>query len=86
MYAIKTMIDMNSEMEAMTRRVICGHVLVPTAHGGRLFRAGIVFVALKIEKTVASMERTIRLQAKLMPRRKILAIRTRTFTFCSFVS
>ena len=86
MYAIKTTTDMNSEMEAMTRRVICGHVFVPAAHGGRLFRVGSAFVALKIEKTVASMERTIRLQAKLIPRRKILAIRTRTFTFCLFVS
>jgi hypothetical protein len=53
-----------------------------SAQGGRLFRDGRVFVALKIANAVAAMERTIKLQAKLMPRRKILAIRTRTLTFC----
>ena len=52
-----------------------------SAHGGRLFRGARVFVALKIAKAVATMERTIRLQAKLMPRRKIFAILTRTLIF-----
>jgi hypothetical protein len=55
--------------------------LVFSAHGGRLFRGASVFVALKMANAVATMESTIRLQAKLMPRRKILAIRTRTLTF-----
>jgi hypothetical protein len=56
-----------------------------SAHGGRLFRGARVFVALKTANAVATMERTIRLQAKLMPRRKILAIRTRTLTFYSML-
>ena len=51
------------------------------AHAGRLLRGGSVFVALKMAKADATMERTIRLQAKLMPRRKILASLTRTFIF-----
>lgn len=72
---------MNSETEAMTRSVICGQVEVFVAHGGRLFLGARFLVALKMAKTVASMARTIRLQAKLMPRRKIFAIRTRTLIF-----
>lgn len=74
--------DISSEIQAMVRRRICGQVLVFSAHGGRLFRFGRAFVAWKIASAVASMDRTIRLQAKLMPRRKIFAILTRTLTFC----
>jgi hypothetical protein len=51
------------------------------AHAGRLFRGARCLVALKMAKTVASIERTIRLQAKLIPRRNIFAIRTRVLTF-----
>lgn len=61
---------------------------MPAAHGGRLFRAGIFFVALKMENVVASMDRTIREQLKLTPRRKNLAILTLVLDFrscsCSF--
>ena len=42
------------------------------------------FEALKIVRDVESMDRTMRLQLKLTPRRAILAIRTRVFTFRSF--
>jgi hypothetical protein len=72
---------MSSETQAMDRTTTWGQILVFSAHGGRLFRDGRVFVALKMANAVATMERTIRLQAKLMPRRKILAMRTRTLTF-----
>ena len=68
-------------MQAMTKRRIWGQVLVFSAHGGRLFRLGSAFVAWKTASAVASMERTMRLQAKLIPRRKIFAILTRTLTF-----
>jgi hypothetical protein len=53
-----------------------------SAHGGKLFRFGSAFVAWKTASAVASMERTMRLQAKLIPRKKIFAILTRTLTFC----
>jgi len=75
------MIDSSSEMQAITRRVICGQIFVAGAQGGRLFRAGRSFVALKIEKVVLSMERTMKEQAKFVLRRRILATRTRTLTF-----
>ena len=39
-------------------------------------------MALKMEKAVASIERTMRLQAKLIPRRNIFATRTRILIFC----
>jgi hypothetical protein len=55
---------------------------VLSAHGGRLFLWGIDFVVLKMVKVVASMLSTMRLQLKLMPRKKILAMRTRIFDFC----
>ena len=44
---------------------------VPEAQAGRLFRAGIAFVALNIEKVVLSMERTISEHEKLTPRNTI---------------
>ena len=74
---------MKSEMQAITRSVICGQTGVFFAHGGRLFLGAKVLVALKIANTVASMESTIKLQAKLMPLRKIFAMRTRVLTFCT---
>ena len=43
-------------------------------------------VALKIAKVIESMERTIRLQLKLTPRRKNFVIRTLVFIFCGIVS
>lgn len=46
--------DMASETAAMTRRRIWGQVLVFSAHGGRLLRAGRCFVALNMEKVAAS--------------------------------
>lgn len=75
------MMDMSSETQAIDKTRTCGQTLVLLAHAGRLLRAGSCFVALKIANAVATMERTIKLQAKLMPRRKILAIRTRTLIF-----
>jgi len=39
------------------------------------------FVALNMEKVVESMDKTMRLQLKLTPRRANFAIRTRVFTF-----
>ena len=55
-----------------------------SAHGGRLFRGGRCLVALKIENAVASMDKTIKLHAKLIPRRNIFAILTLTLTFCGW--
>lgn len=51
------------------------------AQAGRALRGGSVFVALKIANAVAIMDRTMRLHAKLIPRRKILASLTRTLIF-----
>jgi hypothetical protein len=59
---------------------------VPTAQAGRLFLGGRALVALKIEKVIESMERTIRLQLKFTPRRKNFAIRTLVFIFCGIVN
>jgi len=73
---------MTSERQAIERSSTCGQILVFSAHAGRLFLGASALVALKMAKAVASIEMTMRLQAKLMPRRKIFAIRTRTLTFC----
>ena len=70
------------ETQEMTSRMIWGVGELPEAQTGRLFRDGIDFVALKIEKVVLSMERTISEHEKLTPRNTILAIRTRVLTFC----
>lgn len=63
-------------------------MLEPSAHGGKPFRAGICFVALKMENVVASIARTIKEQLKLTPRRKNFAILTLVLdlrsTSCSF--
>ena len=77
-----TMMDMTSEMTAIESSKTWGQILVLSAHGGRPFLGVRVLVALKMAKAVATMDRTIRLQAKLMPRRKIFASRTRTLIFC----
>ena len=73
-------------MQAMTRMVICGQVAWPAAQGGNLFefmsRGGSDLVALKMVKVAESMDRTIREQEKLTPRRRILAILTRVLIFC----
>ena len=45
---------------------------------------GIALVALKIVRDVVSMDKTMRLQLKLTPRRANLAIRTRVLTLRSF--
>lgn len=76
-----TKMDMTREMQAMVSRRIWGQVLVLLAHGGRPLRGARVLVALKMANAVAIMERTIREQAKLTPRRKIFASRTRTLIF-----
>ena len=55
---------------------------MPSAQGGRLLRVGSDLVALKIVKVVASIESTIREQAKFMLRRKSLAARTRVLILC----
>lgn len=81
-----TTTDITREMTAIDSRSICGQIFVLSAHGGRPFLFGRFFVALKMANAVAIMERTMRLQAKLIPRRKIFAIRTRILIFCSFVS
>lgn len=46
-----------------------------------VLRGGSVLVALKIEKVVESIARTIREQLKFVPRRHILAIRTLVLIF-----
>ena len=66
----------------MHKRVICGHVFWCGAHAGELLLVGRLRVALKMEKVVESIARTMRLQLKLTPRRAIFAIRTRVLTFC----
>ena len=70
------------EMQEMTSKMICGHGLVVLAQAGRLFRAGIDFVALKMVNVVLSMDKTISEQEKLTPRSTILAMRTRVLIFC----
>ena len=77
-----TKMDMTSETQAMESKRTCGQILVFSAHAGRPFLGARVFVALKMAKADATMERTISEQAKLMPRRKIFANRTRIFIFC----
>jgi len=72
---------MTREAQEMQMRVICGQVDWPRAQTGRLLRGGSILVALKIEKVVESIERTMREQLKLTPRRKNLATRTRVLTF-----
>lgn len=59
-----------------------GQIFWFSAHGGKLFRGGSDFVALKIVKVADSMEMMMSAQEKLMPRRKNLAIRTRALIFC----
>lgn len=78
-----TTMDMSSEMQAMESRRTWGQILVLLAHAGRPFLGARVFVALKMANADATMERTMSEQAKLMPRRKIFANRTRTFIFRS---
>lgn len=73
-------------MQDVTRTTIWGQVFVPSAHAGRLFRAGSCLVALKMEKVMESIERTIRLQLKFTPLRTNFAIRTLVFIFCAIVS
>src|SRR5271156_4642941 len=72
--------------QEITRTVIWGQVLVPVAQTGRLLRGGSERVALKMEKVVESMDRTMREQEKLTPRRTILARRTRVLIFWSVIS
>ncbi len=72
---------MARETQAMQSRVTCGHIWCPNAQGGNLFRGGMAFVALNMEKVVESMDKTMRLQLKLTPRRANFAIRTRILTF-----
>lgn len=72
---------MKREMQAMTRSTICGQGLVFDDHAVKPPRDGRFLVALKIVKVAASMERTIKLQLKLMPRRKNFATRTRNLIF-----
>jgi hypothetical protein len=79
------MSEMANDTQETHSKVICGHGLVPAAHGGRLFLRGSAFVALKIENVVDSMLKTMRLQEKLMPRINILAYRTRIFCLCSML-
>ena len=80
-----TKIDMTRETQAMDSRRACGQILVLSAHGGRPFLGARVLVALKMANAVATMERTMSEQAKLMPRRKIFANRTRTLIFCGLL-
>jgi hypothetical protein len=74
-------IQKTMDTQAITRRRICGHGLVPTAHGGRLLRGDSCFVALKIANVVPSMARTMREHAKLMLLKNIFAARTRVLIF-----
>lgn len=71
----------------MERTTICGQVFVLGAQGDNvvepLLSSAIDLVLLKMVKDVESMERTIKLQLKLTPRRANLAIRTRVLIFYS---
>lgn len=71
---------MAREIQAMTSKVICGHVLWLGAHGVAVPLAGIDFEALKIIKVAEIIESTMRLQLKFTPRRAIFATRTLVFT------
>lgn len=73
-------------MQEVTNTTICGQVFVPSAHAGRLLRVGKTLVALKMEKVIESMERTIRLQLKFTPLSTNFAIRTLVLIFCTIVS
>jgi hypothetical protein len=73
--------DIVSEIQAMMSRVSCGQIFVPTAQAGRPFRVGRALVALKMEKVVLSMDITMKEQARLVERRRNLAMRTRVLTF-----
>jgi hypothetical protein len=74
---------MKSDKQAMTRRVICGQVLLFGAHAGNPFRAGNALVALKMVNVAESIDRTMSEQLKLTPLRTNFAIRTRVLTFCA---
>ena len=74
--------DIASDTQAMHKRVICGHVFCLVAHGGEPPLGGNAFDELNIVKVAESMDKTMRLQLKLTPRKAILAIRTRVLTFC----
>lgn len=71
-----------SDTHAMAMTSFCGHVSVPLAQGGMPLCVGSDFVALKIAKEEASMERMMRLQLKFTPRRANLAMRTRALILC----
>ena len=75
------MMENSREMQEMVRRVTCGQITVVGAQAGRVLRGGRCRVARKMAKVDASMERTIKLQLKLTPRKTSLAMRTRIFTF-----
>lgn len=59
---------------------------MPLAQGGRLFRGARCLDALNIEKVVAIMASTIRLQLKFTPLSTNLAIRTLVLIFYASVS
>ena len=67
----------------MVRRVICGHFCVPCAQTGKLPRLASDLELLKMLNVVESMESTMRLQLKLVPRRAIFAMRTRVLILIS---
>ena len=69
-------------MQEMVRRVTCGQILVFGAQAGRAFLDGSALVVLKMANVLDTIDRMIKLQLKLTPRRSILAIRTRVLIFC----
>lgn len=74
------------ETQAIERTSFWGHVLVFSAQDGILLWLGSALVALKIAKEADTMERMMREQLKLTPRRANLANRTRALIFYRFIS
>jgi hypothetical protein len=67
--------ERSNETQAMQSIKTCGQVFVFLAHGGRLFRGGSDFVALKMANVVATIDSKTKLQAEWTPRRNNLAAR-----------
>ena len=77
------MSEQAKDTHEIVSKVICGHFCVPCAQTGKLPRLGMPLEALKMLKVVDNIDRTMRLQLKLVPRRAIFAIRTRVLIFKS---
>ena len=70
--------DMTREMQATVRSRMVGHLTVSEDHAGRPLREGKLVVAWTMVRAEAIIARTMSEHEKLVMRRAILAIRTRT--------